>query len=274
MTEGNRATFITPIGIGIGHVMLMLGLLNWTGYPLDSVANTPVLRLVFLITRLFLVAFVPVLVFVRVRLIVPLIMGTIGFAIAIAASLATPYPEFVMLSEDVLIVGTSYVNVYASGWYVWLLAYGLGGVGEYFVRISADDRVGRLEFSSWHVPLDQNWRILFGCVVGLAHTIVIITLGIGREGALLSGWLFGWGIFGIFLLGFIPILFLIQYQLISPLTGLVTFQLTTGVETLVTSSGTPVSSYMLFWPVYFALMLLLVVGEYALRWDHRKVTIY
>lgn len=273
MTQGYRATFITPIGIGIAHVILVFGFLRWIGYPLNSLTDTAVLQFLSLIIGLFLVAFVPVLVFARVRLVVPLVMGTIGFAIAIIAGLTTPHPEFAILGEDVLIVGTSYVNIYANGWYVWLLAYGLCGVCEYFIRTSADSPVGPLGFSSWGVPLNRKQSVLFGCVVGLAHTVVIVSLGIGRSGALLSGWLLGWGLFGIFLLGSIPILFLSRYQLISPLAGLVTIQLTIGVETLATISGTPVSSYMLFWPVYLALMLLLVVGEYVLRWGYRKVAV-
>lgn len=272
MTRTDRATFIAPIGIGIGHVVLVLGLLKWLGYPLDWFVSTAILQLISLILGLFLVAFIPVLVFARTRLVVPLGMGIAGFGIAIVAGLTTPHPEFATLGEDVLIVGPSYIGVYANGWYVWLLAYGLGGVCEYVIRTSIDGLADPLEFSGWHVPLDRQRGILFGCVTGLAHTVVVIILGIGGEGTLLSGWLLGWGLLGVLLLGSIPMLFLIQYQLISPLAGLVTIQLMTGVETLLTTSGTPVSSYLLFWPVYFVLMLLLVVGEYVLRWGHRKIT--
>ncbi|WP_164974669.1 hypothetical protein [Halegenticoccus tardaugens] len=272
MTRGDLATFITPIGIGIGHVMFVFGLMNWIGYPFYLFSGTRVLQIIFLILGLFLVAFVPVLIFARVRLVVPLVMGTIGFGIAIVAELTTPHPEFATLGEDVLIVGTSYIAVYTSGWYVWLLAYGLSGVCEYFIRISADGRVGSVEFSSRHVPFNRKQNVLLGCVVGLAHTAVIVCLGIGREGTLLSGWLLGWGVPGLLLLGSMSMLFLIRYQVISPLAELVSVQLLVGVEALATISGTPVSSYLLFWPVYLALMLLLVMGEHALRLGYRKVT--
>lgn len=270
----SRATFIGPIGIGIGHVVLVFGLLNWLGYPLDSFAGHTHLQFSSLVIGSFLVAFLPVLVFARTRLVVPLGMGTVGLGIAIVAGLSTPHPEFVALGEDLLIVGTSYVGAYANGWYVWLLAYGLGGVCEYAVRTSVENLGDTLKLSARHVRLAGERSMLFGCVVGLAHTVVITILGIRHDGALLSDGLLGWGLFGMFLLGLLPMLFLIRHQLISPLAGLVAIQLVIGIETLTITNGTPVSGYMLFWPVYLLLMLLLVISEYALRWSHRKITVF
>lgn len=271
MIQEERATLIAPIGIGAGHVIFILGLLRWLGYPLDWLTGTTILQLISLILGLFLVAFIPVLLFARTQLVVPLGMAIVGFGIAIVAGLMTPRPEFATLGENVLVMGPTYVGAYANGWYVWLLAYGLGGVCEYVVRSSINGFVDPPEFSSWYVPLDRQRSILVGCVIGLAHTVVSITLGIEGEGMLLSGWLLGWGLLGVLLLGSIPILFLIQYQLISPVAGLITIQLAIGIEILITTSGTPVSSYMLFWPVYLTLMLLFVIGEYVLRRGYQKV---
>jgi hypothetical protein len=273
MMQTDRTPFIAPIGVGAGHVLLVFGLLNWFGYPLDWFVDTAVLQLIALIFGLFLIAFIPVLLFTCTRLVVPLGMGIAGFGIALVSGLTTPHPEFATLGDDLLTMGPFYVGAYANGWYVWLLAYGLGGVWEYAVRTSVDGLGDPLEFSGWHVSLGGPRSVLFGCMVGLVHATVIIILGIEHEGVLPSGWVLGWGLLGMLLLGSIPMLFLIRYQLISPLVGLVTILLMTGVETLSTTSGTPVSSYLLFWPVYFVLILLLVVGEYVLRWSHQKLAI-
>lgn len=266
-----RETVVVPSGIGVGHVLLVLGLLLWSGYPLDWFVGTALLQFLTQILGLFLLAFIPVLVFAQLRLGVPLGLSLIGFGIATVAGLMTPHPEFAPFGEDLLTVGRFYVGAYANGWYVWLLAYGLSGACEYVVRTTVDGLDEPLVFSRWQQPLDRLRSVPLWAVAGVAHTVVIIALGIGHEAALHSGLLLGWGLLGVFLLGSIPMLFLIRSQLISPLAGLVTIQLIIGVETLLATSATPVSSYMLFWPVYFLLLLLLVVGEYVVRWGHRDI---
>lgn len=274
MTLADRATVFGPIGVGVGHVTLVLGMLSRLGYPLDSFAGAAPLQLTSLIGGMFLVAFGPVLLFARTRLVVPLGMGVVGFGVAIVVGFTTPIPAFATLGEHVLVVGSSPVGAYANGWYVWLLAYGLGGGCEYVVRTSVDGLVDPKVFSSGHLPLDRQRSVLFGCVVGFAHTVVIVALGIGHERALLSGWLLGWGLLGTMLLGTMPTLYLLRYRLLSPFVGFVSIILAVGVETLTTTGGTPINSYLLFWPVYLVLLLVLAIGEYALRWGHRTATAY
>lgn len=171
------------------------------------------------------------LLFVRTRLIVPLGLGVVGVGIAIAVGLTTPHPEFTTLGTQVLVVGSPFVGAYAEGWYVWLLAYGLGGLCEYVVRTSVDERAGSQVLGDWPIQFAQHQRVLFGGGVGLTHVIVFITLGL-EHGELLSGWLLGWGLFGVFLLGVMSALFLVRYQLIAPLGGFVIILLMTGVEAL------------------------------------------
>ncbi|WP_231188884.1 hypothetical protein [Haladaptatus sp. DYF46] len=274
MTRDNRAMLLVPIGSGAGHVLLVLGVLTWLGYPFKSFATTAIYQFSFLLVGLFLVAFVPVLLFTRGRLVVPLGMSIVGLSIALIAGLTPPYPEFATLGENVLVVGPSDMAAYANGWYIWLLAYLLGGIVEYAVRMTVDSIPNPQQFSSWHVQIDRRRSVLIGCLIGFAQTVVIITLGISHEGALLSGWLLGWGLLGMVLLGMIPTLFLLRYQMISPFVGLITIILVIGVGSLTMVGGTPASSYLLFWPVYFVLMLLLAIGEYALRWGHHTMTKY
>lgn len=274
MIRNNREMFLAPSGVGVGHVILVLGVLTWLGYPLVSFAATAIYQFGFLLVGLFLVAFVPVLLFTHTGLVVPLGMGTVGLSIAMITGLTTPHSEFTTLGENILVVDPSDMAAYANGWYIWLLAYVLGGVGEYVVRMAVDGFPEPQRFSGWHVQIDLRQCVLIGWVIGFAQTVVIITLGIRHEGTLLSGWLLGWGLLGTILLGAMPTLFLIRYQLISPFVGLITIILVIGAEGLTIASGTPVSSYLLFWPVYFVLMLLLATGEYALRWGYFTMTKY
>lgn len=272
--RGNRATVIGPIGVGIGHVILVLGVLHWLGYPLYSFAGTAILQHTALIGGLFLVAFVPVLLFTRTQLVVPLGMGAVGFGIAIIAGLVTPSPAFATLGEHVLVVGPTYLGSYANGWYVWLLAYGLSGVCEHAIRTRGDRGIDTQALSDWNFPLDRRQSVLFGCAVGLVHTAVFFALGLEQAGELPSGWVLGWGVLGTMLLGLIPILLLGRSQLIAPVAGLVAIVLATGIETVMTTDGTPVSSYLLFWPVYAVLLALLALGESMLRWGRRKMMVY
>lgn len=273
MTQEDRSRFAGPIAAGAGHVILVFGLLSWFDYPLALFDGTAILQILVLIVGLFLLTFVPVLLFIRARLIVPIGIVPIGFGIAIVAEFTTPAPDFAALNNHVLVIGPTYLGTYANGWYVWLLAYGLGGLCEHAVRTHLNSIIDTQVLSGWHLQFDRRWSVLLGCAVGLVHAAVFITLGIERGGELLSGWLLGWGILGVTLLGSIPVLLLIRHQLIIPSVGLVAIVLTTGIEALTMTDGTPVSSYMLFWPVYFVLILLLAIGEWVLRLSYRRVMI-
>lgn len=275
MTMNERFDTLAPIAVGIGHVVVVLGVMGLFGYPITAFNDgTGLLEVSSQVIGLFLLAFIPALLLRRVRLIIPISLVSFGFGGAILAEFLTPGPEFGALDGHTLTVGSSYLGMYADGWYVWLFACLLGGLCEYGIRWVIDGTSDPPIFRGINLPFGWRHSVLCGGVVGILHAAIFVALGIEREGMILSGLLLGWALGGAVLLGGVVTLLLVRYQLLTPLVVFVFIVIATGIEASSTAVGTPVSSYLLFWPVYVIATLIVAVGEYVFRRVGRIVTTY
>lgn len=275
MTTKNRLLYAAPLIAATAHLIIVHSMVVILGYPSGLFYDTVGLfETSHRTIGVLLLVGVPVALLVWVRLIVPTTLVSIGFIYVIIAELGLASPDIVQLGDHILIDGTAYVGMYATGWYVWLLAAILGGLCEFVVRTRRSWSLGSPVNNGPDMPLNRSNAALLGVVFGVLHTVVFAVLAIEREGMLQMEPVLLWGLIGGVVLGGISVYLSVRMLLLGPLIAFGLIVVATGVEALSTIVGLPVSSYLLYWPVYLGIVLLVALIEYICQVTTHKVATY
>lgn len=267
-TTDTRVASIASFAIGISHLVIVVGLMEILGYPVIALGDTAsLIGIVPRIAELFFLGFIPAVLLIRFRLVVPITLVSLGLCVAILAELLTPGPTVAVMDEHVLAVGFPVLRAYVEGWYIWLFGYLLGGLCEYSVRWPFDGTAGSPPLSDleFQFPLSRRGALGFGFVVGVLHAAVIFVFGFEHEGVVASGLLLGWGVGGAVILGATATVLLARHRLVVPVVAFAFVVIVTGIEAVMATVGTPVGSYQLFWPVYVVVFLMIGLCEYVVR---------
>lgn len=275
MTTENRLMYTVSLIAATAHLVIVHSLMVVLGYPSGLFYDTVNLfETSHRIIGVLLLVGVPVALLVWVRLIVPTMLVSIGFICVIISELGPTSPEFVQLGDHILIDGTAYIGMYATGWSVWLLAAILGGLCEFVVRTRRSWSLGSPVDTGPDMPLNRSNAALLGVIFGVLHTVVFAVLAIERERMLQMESVLIWGLIGGVALGGISVFLAVRILLLGPLIVFGLIVVATGVEALSTIVGIPVSSYFLYWPVYFGIIMLIALVEYLGRVTTQKVATY
>lgn len=257
--------------VGAAHALVVFGAMLAVGYPLLAIDSLQAaLEPGDLFVGLFLVGALAAFVARRWRLVSPVLAIGLGALLAVIAAVTTPGPEFATLESHTLVEGPTYLEWYADGRFVWLLAGVLAGAVEYVVRTSTP-RLADPRAPTRVLPLSWRPSLLAGLGVGVAHAVVVLGLAYrtGGEGVL-SGFLLGWGALGLVCLGAVPAIALVRYRLVVPMAILTVTVLAVGVDAVSATLWTPAESYALFWPVYALFLVFSAVVEALVRFLGRR----
>lgn len=274
--DSQRSTaLLGALFVGVVHTAVVGGVVARLDYPVQTFESLPG-GVAGAAVGLVTVVAVPVFVLLRYRVVLPALAATVGVAWPIYRAVTTPAPEFSTLGGYTIVDGTRYVDAYANGWYVWLLASVLLGLTEYVVRrdhewLPSPARSTRLD--QW-LRREQVSARRLAAVVGVAHAAVFLLLagnsGYVRGGFLPSPWYVGlgvavWTLLGLLLVGGLPVYLLVRTRLVAPSVVFAWLVSAVGWAQLTPRPDDSLPVYFIGW-VFFAGVLFVVGGvEYGLR---------
>ena len=274
--RSSALTLALALGCGLAHVAVVLGVALTLGYAVGPGAYSP-LGIAWRYGGLALVAALPVYIWHRYRLVLPVLALFVTTGAILWLELTPPGPTFRDLAEVERLAEPTGIVVVEDGLYavrymtsaaVWTVGFLFLGVVEYVARMSWL-RLPPSRSIPW-LPVAPSRRraVLVAATAGLLHAAVMgwlaIRLGVGVDAT--PTWLLAlYAGGGLWLLAAVPIYLLVGHRLVAPATLLalavlfdVRAEMTGGVDG-------PHALYVGAWVVVLAVLLVVAGTEYALR---------